>query len=607
MTSAAPVHYHLTPVDPAAHRAAVRMEVSTPDPAGQILRCPAWIPGSYTIREFARHLIDVRAFGPDGDVPLTRIDKDTWQAAPCAGPLTVTYTVYAWELTVRTSHLDRQHGFFNGTNVFLAAEGLTHRPHDVTLHQGEDPAVADWRVATTLPRTHGDAWGFGSFRAADHDELLDHPIEMGTFELVSFDVASVPHHLAITGVHHGDTARLVRDVQAACAQHVALFGGTPPVSEYLFQLTVVGDGYGGLEHRASTALIARRDDLPYPGMTTPSDGYLNLLGLFSHEYFHTWNVKRIKPAAFVPYDLSKPVHTTLMWAFEGITSYYDDLGLLRSGTIDRATWLTLVGRTITRVRRAPGLAIQSLADSSFDAWTKLYKPDENTANVQISYYSKGSLLALALDLQLRRAGVPTGLDAVMQALWAQVGDGRGVAEDGVEALVAELAGPAVAQWLHDAVWTPGEVPLADVLSDVGVTLHARVASGPSDRGGTAGTAGEEGLGTSLGATWKGASGGVSLRTVAPDGAAHRAGLSAGDLLVAVDRLRVDPKGLERRLARARPGSRWTVHAFRRDELFETLVEPDPAPQDTWYLTVDDDASAEQIAARDAWLGTPPTA
>jgi len=456
---------------------------------------------------------------------------------------------------------------------------------------------------TTLPRTQGEAWGFGTFEADTYDALVDHPVEMGTFDLVGFEARGVPHHIAITGQHTGDLDRLARDVKAICETHLDFFGAPPPVDAYLFQLTVVGDGYGGLEHRASTALIAKRDDLPFAGMDKPTDGYANLLGLFSHEYFHTWNVKRIKPAAFVPYDYNTENHTTLLWAFEGITSYYDDLGCLRSGRIDTKAWLTQIGKTITRVRRAPGLDVHTLVDSSFDAWTKLYKADENSPNVQISYYSKGCLVALALDLHLRRAtDEAVDLDQVMAAMWARWGDGSGVPEDGVEQLVAELSGLDLSEFFDTALRGTGPLPLEDGLAWMGVTLACRPAHGPDDRGGSGPKSGAPANPSELGATLAAHKQGVKLSTVRPGGAAHRAGLSAGDVIVAIDHLKADKKRLSTWLDRTAPGTRWTIHAFRRDELLRTELELTPRRADTWYLTLDDDADPATVERRQRWLG-----
>ncbi|MFA7667081.1 MAG: peptidase M61, partial [Burkholderiaceae bacterium] len=447
---AAPIRYRIRPSDPDAHLFGVEMTIADPDPEGQRLALPAWIPGSYMIREFARHIVRIEARAGDAPVALTKLDKHTWRAERCRGPLAVRYLVYAWDLSVRGAHLDRTHGFFNGTSVFLQALGHERRPCELVIDAPTHPACQGWRVATTLPEAGARRHGFGRYRAADYDELIDHPVELGRFTLFTFEAGGVPHEVAITGRHDTDGNRLTRDLEAICASQARLFepaSGKPPVDRYLFQVTAVGDGYGGLEHRASTALICRRSDLPHPAMEGVSDGYRSFLGLCSHEYFHTWNVKRIKPAAFVDYDLRAEQYTRLLWVFEGFTSYYDDLTLVRSGVLDPGAYLKLLSGTISNVQRGPGRLLQSVTESSFDAWTRYYRQDENAPNAIVSYYTKGALVALCLDLTIRaRSRGKRSLDDVMRLMWQRWGrdfyrlapeQRGGVAEDGLPALLAE--------------------------------------------------------------------------------------------------------------------------------------------------------------------------
>ncbi len=386
--------------------------MAEPDPAGQVFSLPAWIPGSYMIREFARNIVRIRAEADGVPCALEKLDKHTWRAAAVRGArvLSVHYQVYAWDLSVRTAHLDTTHGFFNGTSVFLAVAGRSDAPCVVTIERPEGEIGRDWKLVTALPPEHGrpgQACRFGRFRAADYDELIDHPVEMGRFTLARFEAAGVPHDIALTGRHDCDLERLCADLRRVCEWQIALFGTPAPVDYYVFLTMVVGEGYGGLEHRASTALICSRAELPWKGMEGLPEGYKSFLGLCSHEYFHTWNVKRIKPAAFTPYDLARENHTRLLWAFEGFTSYYDDLALVRSGVIGIDDYLGLLGKTIANVLRGSGRLKQSVAESSFDAWTKYYRQDENAPNAIVSYYAKGALIALALDLQLR-AGTDGG-------------------------------------------------------------------------------------------------------------------------------------------------------------------------------------------------------
>ncbi|MBC9071502.1 M61 family metallopeptidase [Thauera sp. CAU 1555] len=590
-----PIHYRIRPANPAAHLFEASVTVAEPDAEGQVFSLPAWIPGSYMIREFARNIVTIRAEADGKAVALEKLDKHSWRAArvPAGSALTLHYEVYAWDLSVRAAHLDQTHGFFNGTSVFLMVHGQAGRPCTVDIQPPADTGLRDWRVITALPRARGKgaakAYGFGLYRAADYDELIDHPVEMGRFTLASFEAAGVPHDVALTGRHDCDMDRLTTDLKRICEWQVALFGAPAPMDYYAFLTMIVGDGYGGLEHRASTALLASRADLPYPGMKAMSEGYRQFLGLCSHEYFHTWNVKRIKPAAFTPYDLAVENHTGLLWAFEGFTSYYDDLALVRSGVIGVDDYLGLLGKTISNVLRGPGRLRQSVAESSFDAWTKYYRQDENAPNAIVSYYAKGSLVALALDLQLRAASAgENSLDDVMRLLWQRHGQtGTGVPEDGIFAAVEDIGGKTLARWLRRAVEGTDDLPLARLLKPFGVAWSAEPASAAPW----------------LGAKLAAGNGETRLANVYDGGPAQRAGLSAGDVLVALDGLKIGASGLDAMLARRQPGERIALHAFRRDELMCFELELAAAPADKIGLKPAAKAPAAAARLRRGWLGS----
>jgi len=571
---------------------------------------PAWIPGSYMIREFARHILAIAAHDERGSVHLDKIDKDTWRAAPAHGALQVSYTVYAWDLSVRAAHLDATHGFINFTSLALCVLGQQLRPCTVELVPPPESVATGWKVATSLPRAGARAHGFGRYRAPDYDALIDHPVEMGHFALGRFEAAGATHEVAVTGRTDVDMKRLTRDLARICETQARLFeprSGQAPFSRYVFLTMAVGDGYGGLEHRDSTALLCQRNDLPHAGLQTPSDGYKTFLGLASHEYFHAWHVKRIKPEAFVPYDLWHETHTRLLWIFEGFTSYYDDLMLVRSGVITPQDYLTLLGRTISLVLRGPGRLRQSLADSSFDAWTKYYRQDENSPNSIVSYYAKGALVALALDLTLRaRTQGQRSLDDVMRLMWTRYGrsfynaDGaaamqqQGLAEEAFEPLVREASGLDLKRELRAWVEGTADLPLARLLEPFGIDLGLT----PADNS------------PSLGTRLASSGGELRISTALTDGAAHRAGLSAGDVLVAVDGLKVASEAtLKTLLARRKAGDRIRVHAFRRDELmdFEVRLQAAPATEAKLAVRTNDQASAHaahQAAGRlrKGWLG-----
>lgn len=596
----APVRYQITPVRPEAHLFEVRCTVADPEPTGQRFSLPAWIPGSYLIREFARHVVSARATQRGRELALRKIDKHTWQCAPARGPVTVTLEVYANDLSVRGAFLDTTRAFFNGTSVFLRVEGHESSVCLVDLRAPRGRAYRRWRVATTLPRAEAPAYGFGGYRAADYDELIDHPVELGTFALATFRAHGVPHDIAITGRQDADLDRLCRDLKRLCETQIDLFGRPAPMRRYLFLVTALGDGYGGLEHRASTALVCSREDLPRPGDAAINDSYRTFLGLCSHEYFHTWNVKRIKPAAFAPYDLTRENYTGLLWAMEGITSYYDDLMLVRSGLISQDSYLELLGRALTSHLRTGGRLRQTVADASHDAWIKYYRQDENSPNVLVSYYLKGSLVALCLDLILRqKTRGRKSLDDLMRLLWTQYGlTGSGIPEDGVERAASQIAGSSLKRFFDLALRSTEELPLRSLLAEVGLDMQLRQASSSSDKGGTPGP--QPALTrAALGARIADDAAGARITHVLEGGAAQQAGLSAGDVVVALDGLRVNARNLEQRLSAHAADSQVAAHFFRRDELFATQIRVTPAPVDTCNLTAV--RGAAERKRRNAWL------
>lgn len=579
--------YSLTPVDPAGHRLSLTLRVDQPEPAGQELFLPAWIPGSYLIRDFARQVESITAHCGDQPVPVRKTGNHTWRCAPCPGPLHVEYIVYAWDLSVRSAHVDETHAFFNGTSVFLGVSGQTDRPCLVKLCP--PPHTAAWKVYTSLPLAEGhpDAavrHGFGMYRAPDYDALIDHPVEMGTPQTVSFEAHGALHEMVFTGIAPNlDLDRIAADTQRICEAQIELFEPDTrdvpfldSADRYVFMTMITGDGYGGLEHRASTALITSRHDLPTRGRDDAGKGYQDFLGLVSHEYFHTWNVKRIKPAAFAPYSLTRENFTELLWVFEGFTSYYDELMLQRSGVISDTDYLRRLGRTISQVLRGPGRLKQSVAESSFDAWTRFYKQDENSPNALVSYYSKGALLALALDITLRKAtDGHRSLDDVMRLMWQRHGrdfyrnGAPGIAEDGMPALIQEATGVNVAEFLQRYAYGCEDLPLESLLSHQGIVMTTQADS----------------TRPSLDVRLKAEAGQLHIATAYEGGAAHQGGLSAGDALVAVEGLRVhDTTSLERVLSAWQPGDTVTIHVFRRDELRAFLVTLGQPPLDTVTLT-----------------------
>jgi predicted metalloprotease with PDZ domain len=596
------IYYRVRLAELNRHLFEVRCRLESADPE-QRFALPSWIPGSYLLREFARHVVGIRAERAGAEVPIEKIDKSTWSCRGGAGELTIVAEVFALDLSVRGAYLDGRRGYFNGTCLFLAPEGREKEPAEVTIEVPEDARCASWRVATAMPAVAVDERGFGVYRAASYAELIDHPVEISDCAAVEFQAGGRPHRLVVAGRHDTDLERVAADLHQLCETQIAFFGGAAPFESYAFLGLAVGEGYGGLEHRSSCSLIFGRDDLPKPGEPGVPSDYQRFLSLCSHEYFHAWHIKGVKPAAFTPYRLDRRNYTRLLWVFEGITSYYQDLLLLRSDLIGIEAYLERLGRMLSRVYRAPGRLQQSVADASFDAWEKLYKPGPNTANATVSYYSKGALVALALDLTIRDAtDSAVSLDRVMHELWRRFSEpDAGLEEGEFEALVEELSGVELKAFFDVAVRGTEDLALAELLAKFAVVLGFRAAAGPDDPGGTAPSPPET-AGPGLGVQYRTRDGALELTHVVEGGPAERAGLSPGDHLIALGGLRVEERNLRKRLARHEPGETIRAAAFRGDELLEFPLELAAAPLDTCFLALDPEADPRAQTLREAWLG-----
>jgi predicted metalloprotease with PDZ domain len=590
------IHYQIGSNNPAGHYFDIVLTIPEPDPEGQVVRLPAWIPGSYMIRDFARNIVEIDATRGEQAVELIQLDKSSWQIEPGVGETKIKYRVYAWDLSVRSAHLDTTHGFFNGTSVFLEVTGQSDQPCSVEILRPQIEPAKDWRLATTLSRTRGKDFSFGNFEAQNYDELIDHPVEMGDFLSFDFSACGVRHDVVLTGRFDCDCERLKRDLSIVCEQHIRMFGEPAPMGRYLFLVMVVGAGYGGLEHRSSTSLVCSRDDLPQPGQSELTNAYRGFLGLCSHEYFHSWNVKRIKPAVFDAADLSQEVYTPLLWAFEGITSYYDDLALLRSGRITLQDYLELLGQTMTRVQRSIGRKRQSAAESSFNAWTKFYKQDENAHNAIISYYAKGTLIALSIDLKIRQiTDHKKSLDDVMRLLWQDyLAKGIGVGDDTIQQVVSQVAGEDCSALLDEWIYGTSDLPLQQLLAQLGIEIVLRSAANEQDKGGK--EASDLPV-SSIGAQLKEVDGGVQIVSTREGEAAQHAGLSAGDVIFAVDGLKATHALLQKKFRHMQAGSVLQLHVFRRDELMTFGVTLQQAVADTVMLS----AEQEDLPALLNWM------
>jgi predicted metalloprotease with PDZ domain len=517
--------YTVEAADQNAHLFRVTLAIDQPA-ALQTVSLPVWIPGSYLVREFSKNLQNLSAKQGRRSPAVVQLDKCTWQISCRENEaLLLSYEVYAFDNSVRAAWLDSQRGFFNGTSLCLRVHGQETQVQHLQLQTVK--SQPRWRAATGLMPVKIDKHGFGLYVADGYDELVDCPVELGDFWFGSFQACGIPHRFVVAGALPSfDGDRLLADTQKICEAEIRFWHGQgksagqkAPYKNYLFMLNAVHDGYGGLEHRNSTALICKRSDLPRQASPRTNEDYTTLLGLISHEYFHSWNVKQLRPDAFERYDYTQENYTSLLWFFEGFTSYYDDLLLRRAGLIDDAAYFKLVNKTIVQVQQTPGRHVQTVAQASADAWVKYYRQDENTHNATVSYYTKGALIALCLDLSLRQESQDKRhtLDDVMRGLYKRCKGGPMREQDLLDELQAQTGRSWQAEitaWVHSTA----ELPLAQLLKDQGIEIHVE-STNFADR---------------LGLRHTDTASGVQIKAVLHGSAAEHAGLAARDEWLGVE-------------------------------------------------------------------------
>ena len=515
----------------------------------QELWLPTWIPGSYLIREFAKHIESVNAYDEAGRLlNIQKTSKNRWRLFNTDFELiTLEYDVYAYDLSVRGAYVDQTRLYFNPACVCLAAQNQEQQPIELELFLPSE--LKHFQLATALP-AKSLVSGRYTLKANNYDELIDSPIELAVQDRFDFEVNGIAHEFVLSGQHQANLSRLQTDLSKICATEMALFGAAP-FSNYTFMTMATGNGYGGLEHTSSTSLICPRDDLPKVNEPDePSEAYQRYLGLCSHEYFHAWLVKTIRPENFVNYNLQHESYTRLLWVFEGFTSYYDDLILLRSGVISQASYLKLLQAQIERYLDNPGRAVQSVAESSFDAWIKYYRPDENSNNAGTSYYNKGALVALCLDLGLRLQGA--SLDAVLKRLYENAQQGVQVHDRSIAEICQALTGQDWTEALALMVNSSSELPIESLLGQLGIRLKSK-----TDKV------------LPLGLKLQDKPEGVLIQNCRRDGTGAVAGLSSQDVIVAINGIKATEKLIT---AAAKAGGQIQIHAFRRDELMQFTVQ-----------------------------------
>lgn len=517
----------------------------------QELWLPTWIPGSYLIREFSKHIEAVKAYDEAGRMlNIKKTEKNRWRLFNTDHELiTVEYDVYAYDLSVRGAYVDQTRLYINPACVCLGLEGQEQSACELEIFLPDE--LKHFQLATGLA-SKSLVKGRFTLKADHYDQLIDSPFELADQTRFSFETHGIEHEFVISGTHATNVDRLKTDIEKICAAEIDLFGSAP-FKNYTFMTMATGNSYGGLEHCNSTSLITPRDDLPKSNEPTePSKDYQRFLGLCSHEYFHSWLVKFIRPENFANYNLHQEGYTSLLWIFEGFTSYYDDLILLRSGVISQKSYLDLLKSQIDRYLQNPGRFVQTVAESSFDAWIKFYRQDENSNNAGTSYYNKGALVALCLDLGLRLRG--SSLDALMRRLYENTQNGVQVNERTIFDLCEELTGDSWLEQINHLINTTEELPLDQLFPEFGLSYTLK-----NDKT------------LAYGLKLADKPEGVLVQNAHREGAGAKAGISANDVIIAIDGLKATTKLIEKY---AKQKGNYSVLAFRRDELLSFEVTRD---------------------------------
>ena len=536
----------------------------------QVLSLPTWIPGSYLIREFSKHIESVRAYDEEGRLlEIQKFEKNKWRLFNTDHELiTVEYDVYAYDLSVRGAYVDQTRLYVNPACACLGLEGQEDKAVEVELFLPDE--LKHFQLATGMA-SKSLVKGRFTLKAKNYAELIDAPFELAEQTRFGFEANGIPHEFVVSGKHAMNAARMQQDIEKICATEISMFGSAP-FSNYTFMTMATANSYGGLEHPNSTSLISPREDLPKANEPEePSEDYQRFLGLCSHEYFHSWLVKFIRPENFVNYDLNKEGYTSLLWIFEGFTSYYDDLILIRSGVISQASYIKLLKTQIDRYLQNPGRFVQSVSESSFDAWVKFYRQDENSNNAGTSYYNKGCLVALCLDLGLRLRG--SSLDALMCKLYENAQKGIQVHERTIVELCNELTGDNWIEQINHLINTTDELPLDQLFPEFGLSYSLK-----NDKS------------LPLGLKLVDKPEGVLVQSARRDGAAAQAGLSAHDVIIAIDGLKATVKLVEKY---AKQEGSYSILAFRRDELMSFDVKAAGSELTEVELKVEDQAKAEK--------------
>ena len=568
--------YQVAMSQPASHLFEITLQVDCWQSKVLDLKMPVWTPGSYLVREYARHIQDFVAEDSKGEILTShKVSKNHWQVvAENNSTVLIKYRIYANELTVRTNHLDSTHGYFNGAALFFFIPDFEQEQIKVKVI----PPQADWQVTTTLTAVAGED---NTYIAQDFDTLVDTPIEVGTQQVHNFEVLGKPHSWAIWSQGNVKPKKLIKDTAKIIETEAEMFGGLP-YEQYIFLLHLSGSGYGGLEHKDSCTL-----NYPRFGFRD-REKYERFLQLVAHEFFHLWNVKRIRPKALEKFDYETENYTTSLWFCEGTTSYYDILIPLRAGIYKRKTYLKNLSKDINKYLTTPGRNVQPLGESSYDAWIKLYRRDAYSDNNQISYYLKGQLVSLLLDLLIRaKYNNKRSLDDVMRLMWQRFGqDEIGFSEVQLRDTIAEVAEENLDDFFTRYIETTEELPFNDYLDAFGLYLK---------------TVDNTDI-PYIGIKVQSENNKEVIGFVEAQSPAALAGIDAKDELLAINGIRVDSTSLNERLKNYQANDTIQVTVFHQDEL-KTLPVTLTKPQPNGYkVAIQEDLSDQQQQNLTGWLG-----
>lgn len=572
------IHFEVSFKEPQAHYVEIKMEIENLQKDFVDLKMPVWTPGSYLVREYAKNVEGLEAFDAKGtSLAAKKINKNTWRiASEKQRSLTVQYRVYGFEVSVRTNFIDDSHAFLSPAGTFLYIDGLLELPAEVTIF----PYTSWSKISTGLEPVTGKP---GTYHAANFDILFDSPIEVGNQDIFTFEAAGVHHEIAMVGGGNYDKDQLTRDCAIIVERATRIFGVNPN-KRYVFIVHNYQSGGGGLEHLNSTVLGASRNGYQN------ERSYVGFLGLVAHEYFHLWHVKRLRPIELGPFNYDTENYTTALWIMEGFTAYFDNLLLRRCGFLNENSYLQAVSSDISTIENRAGNQVQSAASASFDAWIKYYRPDENSANTSISYYSKGALLAMMLDLKLL-AGTngEKRLDDVLKAAYETfyVQKKRGFEEHELQALIEQVTGVSVTD-IFDAAHTAGSLDYNRYLNAVGYEVIDY-------------NDGRElpdlGISTSV------SDGRVMVTGVSRGTAAWEAGINVRDEIIAINGERLDAHGkeLNRVLQTAAIGDVLRVWIARDGKIRELSVKLLKDTRGSFGIIPLTNATAEQQHLGKIWL------